>query len=204
MIKEAVKYLGANVDTRQELIAHFNEFCLPQIKKERRYKMGLGDNWCAMFTTVIANKCGASSSEFPYEVSVFYQTRIAKERLLFTTEFSNVEVNDLIVYDWGGKGVLSHVGFVADIKGEKIVAIEGNIKNTVGYRAITSDSRFIAGYIKNPYARQKVVQLPELDRIRELTKRTIKGEFGNGAERALRLGADYLAVQNMINSGEVR
>ena len=204
MIKEAVKYLGANVDTRKELIAHFNEFCLPQIKKERRYKMGLGDNWCAMFTTVIANKCGASSNDFPYEVSVFYQTKIAKERLLFTTEFSDVEVNDLIVYDWDGKGVLSHVGFVADIEGKKIVAIEGNIKNSVGYRTINSDSRFIAGYIKNPYARQKVVKLPENDRIKELAKKTIRGEFGNGSERALRLGADYLAVQNMINSGEVR
>ena len=204
MIKEAAKYLGANTATRQELINHYNQFCLPQVKKERRYKMGLGDNWCAMFVTTIANKCGASAEQFPYEVSVFYQTQIAKERALFTKEFSIVKENDLIIYDWEGRGVLSHVGFVAGIDGKKIVALEGNIKNTVGYRTISSESRFIAGFIKNPYARQQAAseaQLTALDRVQGLARRTLRGEFGNGLERASRLGADYAAVQNLINSG---
>ena len=35
MIKEAAKYLLANTATRQELINHYNQFCLPQVKKER-------------------------------------------------------------------------------------------------------------------------------------------------------------------------
>ena len=197
MIKEAAKYLGANTATRQELINHYNQFCLPQVKKERRYKMRLGDNWCAMFVTTIANKCGASAEQFPYEVSVFYQTQIAKERTLFTNEFSIVKENDLIIYDWEGRGVLSHVGFVAGIDGKNIVALEGNIKNTVGYRTISSESRFIAGFIKNPYARQQAA----IDRVQGLARRTLRGEFGNGLERASRLGADYAAVQNLINSG---
>ena len=204
MIKEAAKYLGANTATRQELIDHYNQFCLPQVKKERRYKMGLGDNWCAMFVTTIANKCGANAEQFPYEVSVFYQTQIAKERALFTKEFSIVTENDLIIYDWEGRGVLSHVGFVAGIDGKNIVALEGNIKNTVGYRTISSESRFIAGFIKNPYARQQAAseaQLTALDRVQGLARRTLRGEFGNGLERASRLGADYAAVQNLINSG---
>ena len=197
MIKEAAKYLGANTATRQELINHYNQFCLPQVKKERRYKMRLGDNWCAMFVTTIANKCGASAEQFPYEVSVFYQTQIAKERTLFTKEFSIVKENDLIIYDWEGRGVLSHVGFVAGIDGKNIVALEGNIKNTVGYRTISSESRFIAGFIKNPYAHQQAT----IDRVQGLARRTLRGEFGNGLERASRLGVDYAAVQNLINSG---
>ena len=204
MIKEAAKYLGANTATRQELIDHYNQFCLPQVKKERRYKMWLGDNWCAMFVTTIANKCGASAEQFPYEVSVFYQTQIAKERALFTKEFSIVAENDLIIYDWEVRGVLSHVGFVAGIDGKNIVALEGNIKNTVGYRTISSESRFIAGFIKNPYARQQAAseaQLTALDRVQDLARRTLRGEFGNGLERASRLGSDYADVQNLINSG---
>ena len=204
MIKEAAKYLGINANGRLPLIEHYNQFCLPQVKKERRYKMGLGDNWCAMFVTTIANKCGASAEQFPYEVSVFYQTQIAKERLLFTKETSIVQPNDLIIYDWEGRGVLSHVGFVASIEGANIIALEGNIKNTVGYRTIGKDSRFIAGFIKNPYARKMEAEQPQsaaLDRVQGLARLTLRGEFGNGLERARRLGADYADVQNLINSG---
>ena len=59
-----------------------------------------------MFTTVIANKCGVSAENFPYEVSVYYQTQIAKSKWLFTKDIDMVKQNDLIVYDWKGNGVL--------------------------------------------------------------------------------------------------
>ena len=44
-------------------------------------------------------------------------------------------------------------------------------------------------------------QLTTLDRVQGLARRTLRGEFGNGLERASRLGVDYAAVQNLINSG---
>ena len=80
MIKEAEKFLGANAAVKQQLFDYYNNNCYPFVSPKRRYKMKKGDNWCAMFATVIANRCGLNADKFPYEVSVFYQVQRAKDR----------------------------------------------------------------------------------------------------------------------------
>ena len=105
-----------------------------------------------------------------------------------------------------GKGAafFRMLGLLLELTVKTLLHWKANIKNTVGYRTISSESRFIAGFIKNPYARQQAAseaQLTALDRVQGLARRTLRGEFGNGLERASRLGADYADVQNLINSG---
>lgn len=205
MISEAEKYLGAGTTQRNELIQHYNKFCFPHIPAKRKYKMGLSDNWCAMFVSVIANKCGAAYEDFPYEVSVFYQVQLAKERAQWCPHIQLAQPDDLIIFDWEGNGVLDHVGFVKSYDGQNIVTVEGNIKNTVGGRTIRADSKQIVGLIKPSFdlvsklRQQRQGEVRHAERINELARRTVNGEFGNGLDRVRLLGVDYADVQNLIN-----
>ena len=96
-----------------------------------------------------------------------------------------------------------HVGFVINTNGDNIHVIEGNIKNTVGYRTIPKTSKSIQGFIK-----VQVVQVEQMidskvtsadERIANLARLTWAGEFGTGDKRKLLLGADFEAVQRCIN-----
>lgn len=204
MIKEAEKFLGANAAVKQQLFDYYNNNCYPFVSPKRRYKMKKGDNWCAMFTTVIANRCGLNADKFPYEVSVFFQVQRARELGTFYTDLSEVQPHDLIIYDWDSNGVLDHVGIVVSKGSEYIRVIEGNKSDTVGYRTVNLHSATVVGFIKTGYkGSQTEAQMPvlgERERIGLLAKRTIEGEFGNGEDRERNLGADYQAVQAWINN----
>lgn len=204
MIKEAEKFLGANAAVKQQLFDYYNNNCYPFVSPKRRYKMKKGDNWCAMFATVIANRCGLNADKFPYEVSVFYQVQRAKELGTFYTDRSLVQPHDLIIYDWDSNGVLDHVGIVVSSGSEYIRVIEGNKSDTVGYRTVNLHSAAVVGFIKTGYkgsqTEAKMPVLGERERIGLLAKRAIEGEFGNGEDRERNLGNDYQAVQAWINN----
>ena len=61
MIKEAEKYLNANRDEKNRLMDYYNNNCYPYVDAKRKYKIQRGDNWCAMFTTVVAHRSGLNS-----------------------------------------------------------------------------------------------------------------------------------------------
>lgn len=199
MISEAKKYLRAGLEEKQALIEHYNKYCLPQVNPKRKYRMTLKDNWCAMFVTVIANKCGLDAKAFPYEVSCYFQSLISKERGQWFTDARDAQPNDLIYYSWNANGVLNHVGFVESVNGPNIHALEGNIKNTVGYRTIRSNNPAIAGFVRTDYQERFTKANAEYERLRQLALRTINGEFGNAHKRISALGRDYVAVQQIVN-----
>lgn len=199
MIEKAAQYLRAGLEQRQALIEHYNKYCLPQVNPKRKYRMSLKDNWCAMFVTVIANKCGLGANAFPYEVSCYYQSLIAKDRGQWFTDARDAQPNDLIFYSWNANGVLNHVGFVESVKGSDIRALEGNIKNTVGYRSIRANNSAIAGFVRTDYQERFSKANAEYERLRQLALRTIRGEFGNDVKRIRALGHDYVAVQQIVN-----
>ena len=199
MIKEAAKYMRAGLEQKQALIEYYNKHCLPQVNPKRKYRMGLKDNWCAMFTTVIAHKCGLDAKAFPYEVSCYYQSLIAKDRGQWFTDAMDAKPNDLIYYSWNANGVLNHVGFVESVNGSSIRALEGNIKNTVGYRTIRASNSTIAGFVRTDYQERFTQANAEYERLRQLALRTINGEFGNDVKRIRALGHDYVAVQQIVN-----
>lgn len=199
MINEAVKYLRTGLEQKQALIEYYNEYCLPQVNPKRKYRMSLKDNWCAMFTTVVAHKCGLDAKAFPYEVSCYYQSLIAKDRGQWFTDARDAQPNDLIFYSWNANGVLNHVGFVESVNGANIRALEGNIKNTVGYRTVRANSGTIAGFVRTDYQERFTKANAEYERLRQLALRAINGEFGNDVKRIRALGRDYVAVQQIVN-----
>ena len=154
-----------------------------------------------MFTTVIAHMAGYNANNFPFEVSVWWQCEIAKERSSYFTDVNQAKPNDLIIYDWKKGNRYNHVGFVVSVGNGMLRAIEGNKSNTVAYRNIRADSPLIRGFIRvNPL---KVDDIPVVDydlRIAMLAIATLKGKLGDGDERKKALGVDYDAVQTLINS----
>ena len=200
LIETATDFLNANLPTKYRIIDYYNQHCIDLVKKERRYKVQYSDNWCSTFTSVIAHKCGLTKEQFPYECGVMEQVKLAKANNSFTTDVKEVKVGDLIIYDWNTDKWSDHVGFVINTNGDNIHVIEGNIKNTVGYRTIPKTSKSIQGFIK-----VKVEQLVTNkdsatdERIANLARLTWAGEFGTGDKRKVLLGADFEAVQRCIN-----
>lgn len=144
----AEKYLGINYDGKIEIMNYYNENCYSLVKRSRRYKIKPNDNWCACFTSVMAHKAGLSADQFPYEVSVGEQVKIARERGTFTQNAEHAKEGDLIIFNWNGDAWPDHVGIVKDIKNGVVTSIEGNHHKTVGYRNLALNSPFIVGFIK--------------------------------------------------------
>lgn len=198
MINKAKEFLGIGKDGKYELMDYYNNFCYLQVAANRKYKIRKTDDWCAMFTTVIAHMCGLNAHQFPFEVSVWYQAQIAKERGLWFTDPTKATPNDLIVYDWKKGNRYNHVGFVVSNEGGFLRVIEGNKNDTVGYRTVKHTSTSIQGFIR--------VAIDDFDtgidgdlRIAMLAIAVLKGQLGNGLERKQRLGVDYDAVQKLVN-----
>ena len=199
MIHLAEKYLGIGYNKKIELMNYYNEKCYPQVDPTRKYRIQPSDDWCAMFTTVIAHMAGLNAGQFPFEVSVWWQCEIAKKRGLYFTDVNKAKPNDLIIYDWKKGNRYNHVGFVVSVGNGMLRAIEGNKSNTVAYRQIRTDSALIRGFISTNY---HVDDLPVVDvdlRIAMLAIAVLKGKLGNGDERRAKLGVDYDAVQKLIN-----
>lgn len=192
----ASSFQGVTPSQRDELFDYYNRHCVGLVKPSRRYHMQRGDNWCAMFTSVVAHKAGLSAANFPYEVSVREQWLIAKDRNRATTSAEAIQPGDLAVYDFEAEGPYNHVGFISTIEGRQMAVIEGNYRGTVGTRHTLKDHGTIRGFILVG-AR---VGVEETSRIYALAHGVLRGEYGNGVERRRRLGADFEAVQAIINS----
>lgn len=201
MINKAKEYLGIGDAGKYALMDYYNRNCYPYVDAARKYKIQKSDDWCAMFTTVIANQCGLGAEKFPYEVSVFYQAEWAKKRGLWFTDITKAKPNDLIIYDWKKGNRFNHVGFVVEVGRLSIKAIEGNKDKTVGYRTVNISSTMIKGFIRLDYDDKNYPQKPmtETDRIAILAMRTVLGKYGNGNDRRDALGGDFNAVQRLIN-----
>ena len=189
MINTALKYLGLNVQGKLALMDYYNSKVYPLINIKRKYKIQPNDNWCAMFCSVIAHKCNVKN--FPYEVSVYYMTQLAKKSGHFTNDHNEVTAGDLIIYDWKADGTLNHVGIITEITPSHFKVIEGNYNKTVGLRTVTRNNKEVYGFIK--------VEHRAIADIEQLARDVIKGLYGNGEARRKALGVNYDAVQARVN-----
>ena len=192
MIITAQKYLGANLTVKKQIIDYYNQNCIQYVKPSRRYKAKYSDNWCATFTSVIAKMNGLSSSDFPYECGVQEQVKIAIEKGIFYKDTDLIKRNDLIIYDWDSNGWADHVGFIVSNVDGVLNIIEGNIRDTVGYRKVSLKSKSILGFIRIGYEDDE-------QRLIALAHKVIKGELGTGLERQRNLSDDFKAVQEIVN-----
>lgn len=194
MIKTALSYMGIGRSEKMKLFQYYNDNVYPLIEPKRKYKMRDGDDWCAMFVSVIAHMAGIKN--FPFEVSCYYQHIWGVKNGRWEKPNYTPKPNDLIYFDWGRGNRFNHVGFVVSVNNGVICTIEGNKQKTVAKRYIKADSKAIKGYI-----RLDVAGLTDAhsEKIADLVARVLKGEFGNGNERKRALGVHYDEVQRAVN-----
>lgn len=124
----------------------------------RGYKVTYTDAWCATFVSFVGIKAGLSDiilRECGCGAMIQLYQKIGR---WIENDGYIPQIADIIMYDWGDNGsgdcvgYPEHVGIVVSVSGGKIKVIEGNMSNTVGYRTIAVNARYIRGYCVPNYA----------------------------------------------------
>lgn len=158
-----VQYLGIAEGSAQHkaILAVYNNSKLCP-----RYTMTTHDAWCATAVSAAFIACGfagaAGSGKLFECVECSCQNMISKavkQGIWIERDDYVPKIGDVIMYDWQDSGVgdntgaADHVGIVVAVSGSTIKIIEGNKSNTVAYRTLAVNGRYIRGYIAPNYAK---------------------------------------------------
>lgn len=124
----------------------------------RGYKMKYTDAWCSTFASAVAIKAGLTDI-IPTECGCEKHTELFKKKGAWVEDDAYTpKAGDYIFYDWDDSGVgddkgyADHIGIVVSVTGNTIKVIEGNMSNSVGYRNIKVNAKYIRGYGVPNYA----------------------------------------------------
>lgn len=152
----AVEYLGCNEydGSHKPIIDIYNTIKpLP-----RGYKMTYTDPWCAAFVSAVGQELGIADVMFP-ECACDPMINLYKAKGRWKEADDYVpDVGDLVMYDWGDSGYgdnagsSDHVGIVYARSGDTLTIIEGNKSDSVDFRSLKINGRYIRGYCCPDYA----------------------------------------------------
>ena len=124
----------------------------------RGYAVRYTDPWCATFVSAVAIKLGLTDI-MPTECGCGEMIRKYQQIGRWMEKDSyRPQPADIIMYDWNdtGKGDCTgepeHVGYVVNVDGDEIEVIEGNKNDSVAYREVRVNGRYIRGYCLPDYA----------------------------------------------------
>lgn len=156
VVSTAKKYLGCKESngTHKQIIDIYNG----HRPLARGYSVKYTDAWCATFVSAVAVLCGYTDI-MPTECSCAKMVQLYKNLGRWQEKDDYVpQLGDIVMYDWGdtGKGdntgTPDHVGIVAYISGTTMKIIEGNISDSVAYRTLSVNGKYIRGYCLPDYA----------------------------------------------------
>ncbi len=117
-----------------------------------RYTMTVNDAWCQASASAAAIATGLSDI-IPIECSCNMAITLWQKKGRWIESDSYVpKVGDYIYYDWDDSGAgectggSEHVGIVYNVSGSTLTIVEGNKSNTVSFRTIQVNGRYIRGY----------------------------------------------------------
>ena len=124
----------------------------------RGYAVRYTDEWCATAVSAAFIQAGLTSIGFT-ECSCTKMIELykAKGRWMERDDYTP-KPGDVIMYDWedsgrgDNTGTPNHVGLVTAVNGTAITVIEGNKGQSVAYRAMNVNGRYIRGYCLPDYA----------------------------------------------------
>ena len=157
-------YLGIKEGSAEHkaILATFNNSGLCS-----RYKMTTKDAWCATAVSVAFIASGLTNLFPCVECSCGNVIELAKKAGIWVEDDAYIpDTGDAILYDWQDSGAgdntgwPDHIGLVVSASGGKIKIIEGNISNTVGYRTISVNGRYIRGFITPKYFSKATTNTP--------------------------------------------
>ena len=159
VVTTAKKYIGCKEQdgSHRQFIDKYNNFQpLP-----RNHRMTYSAAWCATFVSAIAIECGLTDI-MPVECGCAYM--IARYKALGRwreDENYTPQAGDVIFYDWqdgadfsvtDNLGSPEHVGIVTGAAAGIISVIEGNKNDSVAFRSVRVNGRYIRGYGLPDYA----------------------------------------------------
>lgn len=156
---KAGKWLAQYIGIREGSASHNNIIKIYNTQGgNHRYTMTNKDAWCATAVSAAFIAVGYKSIFPCIECSCNEMIRLAKKNNIWVEDDSyNAEVGDVILYSWsdGGSGdcvdSANHVGIITNNDGKNFTVIEGNKNDTVGYRTIAINGRYIRGFITPRY-----------------------------------------------------
>lgn len=175
-----------------------------------RYKMTVNDAWCATSTSAAFIATGLSNIFPCVECSCENMINLAKKAGIWVENDAYVpSTGDVILYDWDDNGVgdctgwSDHVGIVVSVSGSTIKVIEGNKNDSVGYRNIAVNGKYIRGFITPKFSSGTSTVTPSTKKsVDEVAKEVLAGAWGNGDARKNALtaaGYNYSEVQAAVN-----
>lgn len=180
-----------------------------------RYKMTVNDAWCATGASAAFIATGLSDIFPCVECSCGNMVELAKKAGIWVENDGYVpKTSDAVLYDWDDSGAgdctgwPDHVGLVASVSGNTIRVIEANKSNSVGYRNLTVNGRYIRGFITPKFSTKATSSgngsagTSGKKSVSEIAKEVIAGKWGNGDARKSAIkaaGYDYDAVQAEVN-----
>ena len=177
----------------------------------RGYAVQYSDEWCDTCVSAAGIKAGCSEL-IGRECGVEEHVKIFKKLGIWIEDGTiTPEPGYVIVCNWDkaaqpNDGYSDHIGFVENVSGGMITAIEGNRGEKVDRRVIPLGWGYIRGYAAPQY--EKAVNgnggNPGTGKksVEAVAKEVLTGKWGNGEDRKKRLqaaGYDYPAVQAKVN-----
>lgn len=145
-------YSGAN-GKKKEIIDLYNS----QKPLPVGYRVRYSDAWCAATVSAVGVKLGITEYILP-ECSCGRMIELYKKAGRWEENDAYVpQIGDLVMYDWSdngvgdNKGAPDHVGMVTKVANGKITVIEGNKSDSVAYREINVNGRYIRGFCLPDY-----------------------------------------------------
>ena len=167
----------------------------------RGYKVQYTDEWCATAVSAAFIKAGLTDIGFT-ECSCNRMIDLYKAKGRWEERDSYTpKVGDIIMYDWQDNGIgdnvgsADHVGLVAAINGIRLTIIEGNKNESVSYRSINANGKYIRGYCLPDYASKasKPVEIVS-------TSTYSKAAFVRDIQKAFGATVDGIAGSETLNS----
>ena len=149
-VDKAISYVGVQEGSsgHKGIIDTYNKIVPLPVS----YKVKYTDAWCATFVSFVAKECGMLDI-VPAECSCPRQIALWQKLGRWIESDAYIpNVGDVIYYDWNdsgsgdNKGTSDHVGIVVSVSGSNIKVVEGNYSDSVKYRTIAVNGKFIRGF----------------------------------------------------------
>lgn len=212
VVATAKSYLGCNEanGSHKKIIDLYNS----QTPLPVGYKVKYTDAWCATFVSAVAVKLGLTSIILP-ECGCGRMIELYKKAGRWMENDAYVpQPGDVIFYNWNddGKGDCvgepDHVGYVCEVSGSTMTLLEGNKTDSVSYRTLPVNGRYIRGYGLPDYAAkadktatpETVAADPELEAFKA-NWRKMRAELQDNDASDYSKAAREWAVNNGIIAG---
>lgn len=187
------QYLGIKEGSAEHkaILAVFNDSGLCT-----RYTMTTKDSWCATGVSAAFIASGLTDIFPCVECSCGNMVELAQKAGIWVEDDSYTpSIGDVLMYDWDddGKGDNTgwpdHVGIVVSVSDSTIKVIECNINDTVGYRSMTVDGKYIRGFIAPKYTEDSTgsasTQLNKTEKWKGVTTSDLNVRVWAGTDSAL-------------------